>query len=836
MSVFDEIKQHINCFDMAKELNLELIKTGDTYRCRSFVHEGSNPTSTVITNDTWFSFSDDINGDVIDMLAYVKYNGNKSLAISDLSSRFGLHHKGIDNTEYLRQKDYFQRNIKKWHDELRDSDIKYLHSRKITNKTIEMLHIGYDSNEDRLIIPIFKNNEPVYYCGRDMSGNKDVSKYKKPSLKDNLYKENVLYGLDTLSLENDTLIIAEGVFDFLSFYQEGYTVLSNASGMSNKNKKFICDLARSGKYKKIVLCFDNDNRGGKFETRMSNALFETGISFDIIDIPKKYNGESIKDVSDWYSNDGSLNKLLSEYKVDGIERYLKLNFDNFDKVYTYADDKAPYLKRSIKKSIIKHVKNNLEYDSDDIKDLKKILNRAKTEKEYATEFINYYDGHVKSCKGLGTFVFNKTHWEKIIPEKINKVILEICNKKLNTKQTTSIGNMIVNLTITDDMPNMINCLNLRNGTLYFLEEEPYYHFNRFRNVDDFCTYVIDYDYNPKMNTEFMENYFETLSHGDDQAKERLYEYIGSTFYPDNRLQSCAYLFYGDGSNGKSKFKLLVSNLLGGNNNCSSIDLEDFNNQFSLIHLQGKRVNFCNETKMNGKRIESKLKAITTGDKIYGCFKGKDIVEFVPRCKIFIDCNELPHSPDDSDGWYRRFLPFGFNVKFIKKNKEESKSIKPSEWVYKEQETFEIGGIANIDEKLQNKDNLSCALNLALQGYVQLKLNHDKFTDFSFGDEIIREMKYYSNPVIQYLEDNGLEKMIQKIPENFIPIGDIYTDFIYWCDNSGIDRMPINMFSQKLKKALDFEGYKVTDKKNGKSIRVSINKKQVRGFYVEKKGG
>lgn len=837
MSIFEEIKQHISCIDMARELNLELIRNGNQYRCHSFIHDGNNPTSTVITNDSWFSFSDGVGGDAIDMLSYIKYSGNKSLAISELCRRFGIQNNtNVDVEEYIKQKNYFQRCIKTWHDQLRTSDIEYLHSRKITDKIIEEMYLGYDPKEDRLIIPIFKNNEPVYYCGRDMSGKADVSKYKKPTLQyGNMYKENVLYGLDTLSLDNDILIIAEGVFDFLSFYQEGYTVLSNASGMSNKNKKFICELANSGKYKKIVLCFDNDSGGGNFEKRMSNALFETNIDFDIIDIPKQYYGKSIKDVSDWYSNGGSLSVLLNEHNINGVEKYLKLNFDTFDKVYKYADSKAPYLKRNVKKLLIKHAQNNLDdCDNDDIKDLKKIINRAKTEKEYATEFINYHDGNVKSCKGLGTLIFNGIYWEKIVPERINKTILEICNEKLNSRQTMSLCNMITYLTIVDELPNQVNCLNLRNGTLYFLEKEPYYTFNKFRNVDDFCTYVIDYDYNPNMNTEFMNTYFESLSHGDDQAKERLYEYMGSTFYADNRLQSCAYLFYGDGSNGKSKYKLLISNILGGEYNCSSIDLEDFNNQFSLIHLQGKRVNFCNETKMNGKRIESKLKAITTGDKIYGCYKGKDIVEFIPRCKIFIDCNELPHSPDDSEGWYRRFLPFGFNVKFVKKkNMSEKKSIKPSEWIYKEEDTFEMTGISNIDEKLCDKDNLSTALNMALQGYVQLKINGDKFTEFSYGDEIIEEMKRYGNPVVQYLEDSEWESLIQHVPENFISIGEIYNDYNYWCDNFGMQKIAINEFSRKLKKALNILGYKVTDKKNKKRIVVKINKKAVRGFYVVK---
>ena len=97
MKLYDEIKQNINCVELATELGIELHKNGGTYRCPSFIHDGQNPNSVMVSEDSWFSFSDGVGGDVTDMLAYAKYDGDKSMAFKDMCSRFNL---AFNDTEY----------------------------------------------------------------------------------------------------------------------------------------------------------------------------------------------------------------------------------------------------------------------------------------------------------------------------------------------------------------------------------------------------------------------------------------------------------------------------------------------------------------------------------------------------------------------------------------------------------------------------------------------------------------------------------------------------------------------------------------------------------------
>ena len=205
MRLYDEIKQNINCIELAAELGIELHKNGGTYRCPSFVHEGHNPNSVMVSEDSWFSFSDGVGGDVTDMLAYAKYDGDKSMAFKDMCHRFNL---AFNDTEYKQNYREWNNAILQWHNDLTEEDIEYLHKRKIKDSTINNLYIGSHVFKEkspngemvdvpRIIIPIFKNNSCVYYCARNRS-EYDVVKYKKPYLEE-AFKENTLYGLDTLN-------------------------------------------------------------------------------------------------------------------------------------------------------------------------------------------------------------------------------------------------------------------------------------------------------------------------------------------------------------------------------------------------------------------------------------------------------------------------------------------------------------------------------------------------------------------------------------------------------------------------------------------------------------
>ena len=117
----------------------------------------------IVYDDWWYDFKQGCGGDVIDLYAEVKFGGDKGKAIFELSG-------DLNSKEWMSYTKALNGKIQKCHNSLRDSDIKYLHKRKINSATIKRLKLGYDEHEDRLIIPYFKNGYVAYYVARDRSG------------------------------------------------------------------------------------------------------------------------------------------------------------------------------------------------------------------------------------------------------------------------------------------------------------------------------------------------------------------------------------------------------------------------------------------------------------------------------------------------------------------------------------------------------------------------------------------------------------------------------------------------------------------------------------------
>ncbi|MCB5496033.1 DUF5906 domain-containing protein, partial [Mediterraneibacter gnavus] len=87
-------------------------------------------------------------------------------------------------------------------------------------------------------------------------------------------------------------------------------------------------------------------------------------------------------------------------------------------------------------------------------------------------------------------------------------------------------------------------------------------------------------------------------------------------------------------NGKSVYLNTIQRVFGGASNVSNVELTAFNDKFQLIYLMGKLINVSNETKTDSKGAETNFKSVVAGDPIQACYKGKDFIQFKPRCKLF----------------------------------------------------------------------------------------------------------------------------------------------------------------------------------------------------------
>ncbi|MBQ7263347.1 MAG: toprim domain-containing protein, partial [Synergistaceae bacterium] len=285
------IKERVSVLGYAQGvLGLPVRKSGD--RCVSLAPGSSNPTALVVYDDWWYDFKLGCGGDVIDLCAFARHDGNRGAAIRELGGDIG--------SEW---KDYTQRLISRmvaYHKALRPEDREYLHGRRITDETTDRLRIGY--HDGRLYIPYYKNGYIAYYASRDRTGAPDAPKYKKAKL-DGM-NENIPWGLHTLDRAGDVLVIAEGMFDALSFEQEGYKVLSPIGGhFSKAAMKQVISIAQG--HARTFVCFDSDAAGDRFTVALSKALFRHRVRFVCGMLPP-----GVKDVSDYYAAGGNLSLLI----------------------------------------------------------------------------------------------------------------------------------------------------------------------------------------------------------------------------------------------------------------------------------------------------------------------------------------------------------------------------------------------------------------------------------------------------------------------------------------------------------------------------------------------
>ena len=162
--------------------------------------------------------------------------------------------------------------------------IKYLNSRKITNKQIVDHKMGFCMSgeyKNRVIIPITENGELRFWVARAISPDVKM-KEKSPSDADyQISKSEVIFNIDRAAKKYHAAVISEGIFDSLSWGDIGISLLGKSLYQEQLN--ILLDyrgLLTDGLY--IALDWDARDKA----TEMAEKLSEY---FDVkmINIPKE---------------------------------------------------------------------------------------------------------------------------------------------------------------------------------------------------------------------------------------------------------------------------------------------------------------------------------------------------------------------------------------------------------------------------------------------------------------------------------------------------------------------------------------------------------------------
>lgn len=274
----------------------------------------------------------------------------------------------------------------------------------------------------------------------------------------------------------------------------------------------------------------------------------------------------------------------------------------------------------------------------------------------------------------------------------------------------------------------------------------------------------------------------------------LKEIAGYCFYRKMPFQNF-FMLVGKGSNGKSVFIKVLQTLLG-EQNYSTLSLQTISEGgFELSFLYGKNANIVGDLPKKAFQDVGHIKELTGGDTITAKQKFKDPIKFHSYAKLISACNEVPETPDMTDGFFRRAMLINFPY------------------------CFEGRENRNLAEEIMTPQNMCDFFKSCISAF-KMALENNNFIRIETLD--MRKDKYmiYSNSAIAFCH-----ACLDYDPEEMMPSEDIYKKYMVYCkEKRTVAKDEIRFF----KSLYTHFGNKVWKKR----ILEDFNDKQVRRYVIQ----
>lgn len=779
-----KIKERLSCTEYLSRQGIH-IKSGG--RCVSPLRPGAkNPTSFYCSEDSWYDFGSATGGDVIDLAAQLQYNGDLSLAIRELSRELGIKNDNY-NTEWRADIQNLCNRTAAYHEALTPEDYQYLSERGLTREDADRLMIGRVTDgylRGRLFLPYFKNGAVVYYATRALPGSAFAeNKYMKASIDESPSYQHIPWGMQTLNHRSDILIISEGYFDAVSWEREGYAVLSPITGNFSKTQ-WPDVISACRMFPKVLVIFDNDavsHAGEGFTERTAKKLFQNRIPFLVAHTPS-----GIKDVNDYYTSGGSLQALIDSAE-DGL-RYMAAQYTDATELKNFIMSINRYTDPTAISAALFQPSLEERFSRDILKTIQKSADSAPTESQIVDEIISKHN--IIYIDQVGFYEWDSRVWQKTTDVIIKNYADHLYGKRFATSQrVNAVCNLLKSRSITEVAFDRNPVLTFQNGTL---EIET----GKFRDFSqaDYCSIIMDYDYDPDASCPTWERFIEDVTDEEPRRAENLQFIAGYTLFSDCRHQK-VFILVGNGGNGKSVYLEIIQKLFG-DKNVTHVEPTGLAKEFERIRLKDSLLNIgydINSDFSKGEIREWLLK-VADGTSVQACYKGMNHVDFIPRCKLVYACNALP-TAEIINGLNRRMQFIDFPCQYVetpdpKKSKQKQRDI-------------------NLVPKLLSE--LPGIFNWAYDGYKLLN-TVGYFTDTPEQQTLMHQFEQTSNPVMVFCEDSDFKDTVSR--------EDIYFLYTMWCDRTGHKALSREKFMPKFR---DCMGDRIIDERqqriDGKRTRV-----------------
>lgn len=388
--------------------------------------------------------------------------------------------------------------------------------------------------------------------------------------------------------------------------------------------------------------------------------------------------------------------------------------------------------------------------------------------------------HLK-CDDSMVYIWSGKHYKSISFLALKNIIKDLTKHNISPALVANFYQMSLIKSYFDfsSLKEVTGYLNCNNGLLNVKTGELIKHDSK-----KFIKYVLQHDYVEDAKCPTFLKSLRLVTNNDKGLQRLIRQVFGYCIAGGHPIAHKAFMFFGEGGNGKSTILTALSNLVG-QDNTARVPLTLFDKPFSMISLDGKLVNLIDETPKFNINPEA-FKNVVSGGYVRAAHKGKPEVDLKINARILFACNKMPNFKDDSDGMMRRLVIIPFNHK-IDASKMDMK----------------------IDYKIKNE--MSGILNWALIGLRDLIESDYHFHKCKATESAIEQFKEDTDPAYLFLK----EHVVFSETDCFLTSNRIYESYKLYCQKNGYYSVSQRVFSLK-----SFKYFREIYAENGKKLTES----------------
>lgn len=222
-------------------------------------------------------------------------------------------------------------------------------------------------------------------------------------------------------------------------------------------------------------------------------------------------------------------------------------------------------------------------------------------------------------------------------------------------------------------------------------------------------------FNPNAKAPKIDEFLNSVLSKEDDKKV-FYEIAGFALLSEYKYEK-AFMFVGEGRNGKTK-SLELLKMLVGISSCAALPIYALKgDSFCISELFGKKLNIAGDLNSGDLKETGTFKQLTGRDVIDAKRKFLNNIRFVNHAKMLFACNTLPRVYDYSLGFWGRWILLEFPYTFVSQEEYDSRE---------DLAKLKIKD-PDIIKKITTEEEMSGFLNYALDGLKRLEDNNGNFS-------------------------------------------------------------------------------------------------------------